>query len=293
VEPVRASAIARFLALPLVRGDADVCRPDDISACGPGSVVWLRRHDPDAIAQINRLAPALVRCDAASAADLLAACVVSPNPRLSFLRVVQECFAEPGASGIHPTAVIDPAARLSVHVAVGAYARIGPEVTIGAGTVIGSGVAIEGPVTIGASCRIKPNAVLGAPGFGFERDEEGVPVHFPHVGTIEIGDDVWIGSCSTVERATLGVTAVLHGAKIDDHVQVGHNCRIEENTLVMANVVICGGAVIGPGCWIAPNSVVKEKVHIGAGVTIGLGSVVLRDVEPGSVMAGVPARRLR
>jgi UDP-3-O-[3-hydroxymyristoyl] glucosamine N-acyltransferase len=293
VEPVRASTIARFLVLPLVRGDVEVRRPDDISACGPGSVVWLRRHDADAVAQINRQAPALVICDAASAADLLAACVVSPNPRLSFLRAVQEFFAEPGTSGIHPTAIIDAAARLSEHVAVGAYARIGPEVTIGAGTVIGSGVAIEGPVTIGSSCRIKPNAVLGAPGFGFERDESGLPVHFPHVGTIEIGDDVWIGSCSTVERATLGVTAVLHGAKIDDHVQVGHNCRIEENTLVMANVVICGGAVIGPGCWIAPNSVVKEKVHIGAGATIGLGSVVLRDVEPGSVMAGVPARRLR
>jgi UDP-3-O-[3-hydroxymyristoyl] glucosamine N-acyltransferase len=289
---VNASEIAAFLALPLVHGDGPVDRPDDLSTQGPGGMVWLRALDRQRVEDINAAQPALVICDAASAEQLRPPCIVSQNPRLSFIRALARFFAEEEESGIHPTAVVEPGARLGAHVSVGAYARIGPDVTIGDGTAIGSGVALEGRVVIGRRCRIKPNAVIGAPGFGFERDEEGVPVHFPHVGSVEIGDEVWIGSCSTVERAALGVTRILAGVKVDDLVQIGHNTTVGENTLVMANVVLCGGAVVEEGCWISPNSVIKQKVRIGRGATVGLGAVVLKDVAEGSVVAGAPARPL-
>jgi UDP-3-O-[3-hydroxymyristoyl] glucosamine N-acyltransferase len=106
-------------------------------------------------------------------------------------------------------------------------------------------------------------------------------------------DGVWLGACTTIERATLGTTRLCANVKVDDLVQIGHNTTTGANTLIMANTVICGGAFIGRDCWIAPNSVIKQKVHIGNRVTVGLGAVVIRDVPDGVVVAGVPAKPLQ
>jgi UDP-3-O-[3-hydroxymyristoyl] glucosamine N-acyltransferase len=200
--------------------------------------------------------------------------------------------AEPPPA-IHPTALIDPQAVLEQGVSVGAYSRVGPEVVLGDSCVIGSGVSLEGPVLLGARCRIKANSVIGGYGFGFEYDDDGTPLHFPHVGRIVLENDVWLGACTTVERATLGETRLCRGVKVDDLVQIGHNCCVGANTLVMANAVLCGGVVVGSRCWIAPNSVVKQKVRLGDRVTVGLGAVVLRDVASDAVVAGVPAKPLQ
>jgi len=204
--------------------------------------------------------------------------------------VVVQFFLPVEEHGIHPTASIHPEAKLGARISVGPYCCIGPMVRIGNDCVIGSGVSLEGELIIGNRCHIKANSVLGAAGFGFELDEDGKPIHFPHLGRVVIEDDVWLGACTTVERATLGTTRICSNVKIDDLVQIGHNTITGENTLIMANVVLCGGANIGRDCWIAPNSVIKQKVKIGNGVTVGLGSVVLKDVPAGIVVAGVPAK---
>ncbi|QWV91955.1 hypothetical protein KP004_12035 [Geomonas oryzisoli] len=287
-----AADIAGFLGKPLHGADVPVVKPADLKECGGGDLVWVRSLTPERIAAVVKGNPALIICDQETAPHLSGSHIVSDNPRLDFIKVLTKFFLPRKTVGIHPTALVSPDARIGSDVIVGAYTRIEGGVEIGEGCEIGSGVVIEGNVSLGKRCRIKSNSVIGAQGFGFEYDDDGSPLHFPHLGRIVIEDDVWIGACSSVEIASLGATLIRQGSKIDDLVQVGHNVTIGRNTLVMANVVICGCAVIGERCWIAPNSVVKQKVIVGDRAVVGLGSVVLKDVQDGATVAGVPSRQI-
>lgn len=287
------SDISIFLKKPLVGESLTILKPSDLADCVPGDMVWVKRYSPEQLAILKDRRPSLVICDSEVAAKTTLPNISTSNPRLDFIRVVAKFFTPEKKASIHPTAIIHPQAIIGRNVSIGAYTNIGPKVTIGDACVIGSGVSIEAEVILGRRCVIKANAVLGGQGFGFEYDENGRAIHFPHLGRIILEDDVWLGACSTVELATLGTTRISSGAKVDDLVQVGHNVTICQNTLIMANVVICGGAVVGKKCWIAPNSVIKEKVHIGNNVTVGLGAVVLKNVEDNLIVAGVPAKPLR
>ena len=285
--------MAAFLKKPLLGKSLSILQPADLSKCGPKTVVWVKNFTEERLQWLEERRPALVICDHETGQKTTVPHIVSGNPRLDFIRTLTEFFTPTPETGIHPAALIEIGASVGKNVSIGAFARIASHVSIGDHCVIGSGVVLEGDVTLGQKCIIKPNSVLGGQGFGFEYNENGEPLHFPHVGKIVIEDDVWIGSCTTIELGTLGATTLQRGCKIDDLVQIGHNVTIGPKTLVMANTVICGGVVIGEKCWIAPNSVIKEKIRIGHRVTLGLGSVVLRDIEDGLVFAGVPAKPIK
>jgi UDP-3-O-[3-hydroxymyristoyl] glucosamine N-acyltransferase len=266
----------------------------DLTECGHGDLVWVKNFTAERLAILEERQPALVICDKETGERTTVPSIISDKPRLDFINVVNRFFSRRQiTSGIHPTAIIEEGAVLGKNLSIGAYCRIGSQVSIGDDCIIHSGVAIEEKVQLGRRCVIKSNSVIGGEGFGFEYDEDGNPIHFPHYGRIEIGDHVWIGACSTVEIGALGATVICNGCKIDDLVQVGHNTIIGKNILIMANTIICGGAIIGEKCWDAPNSVVKEKIRVGNRVTIGLGSVVIRNVEDDLVVAGVPAAPLK
>lgn len=290
---IQSIEIASFLGKELFGVNEGIMRPSDLEKCGPGSVIWLRSYSPELVSWINMKRPSLLICDEMSAPNVKVSFIISQNPRLDFIRVLARYFSPVPESGIHHTAIIHSEAVIGARISIGPYSRIGPMVRIGDDCTIGSGVCLEGELVIGKGCHIKSNAVVGAPGFGFERDENGIPIHFPHLGRVELEDGVWLGACTTVERAALGTTRICSNVKVDDLVQIGHNSVTGENTLVMANVVLCGGALVGRDCWIAPNSVIKQKVRIGNRVIVGLGSVVLNDVPDGIVVAGVPAKPLK
>lgn len=214
------------------------------------------------------------------------ACILSPQPRLDFARLLSRIDERVGFAWseappqIHPSAVI------------GQHTVIGPGVRIGAHTVVGHHVVIGAETTLGARCRIKSGAVIGEAGFGFERDDTGAAVRLPHLGRVLVGDDVEIGSLTTVCRGTLGDTVLRSGAKVDDHVHIAHNVEVGEHAFVIACAEISGGARIGPRAWIAPNASVRNQLSIGADAVVGLGAVVVRSVEPGATVAGNPARAL-
>jgi len=148
-------------------------------------------------------------------------------------------------------------------------------------------------VSYGADCRIKPNAVIGEEGFGFERDEDGVPIRIPHIGRVILGDRVEVGACTVIARGTIGNTVIGDDVKLDDHVFIAHNVTIGDKTLVVAGAVLCGSVSVGSEVWIGAGALIKEGVNIGDRAFIGMGAVVLKDVEPGMVMVGNPARVLR
>lgn len=151
----------------------------------------------------------------------------------------------------------------------------------------------QGTAFVGNGVTLGQHSVIGKDGFGFERDENGVPVRIPHFGNVIIGDRVEIGACTVIARGTIGDTVIGSHVKLDAMVFVAHNVVIGDCTLVVAGAVICGSAKIGKRCWIGANATIKEGIVIGDDCLIGMGAVVLKDVPPNSVMVGNPARYLR
>jgi UDP-3-O-[3-hydroxymyristoyl] glucosamine N-acyltransferase LpxD len=214
------------------------------------------------------------------------AAIVSSRIRLDFIRALHHLRAsghwpisEPGSisanARIHPTAVVHEGAS------IGAFCEIGP------GTVVHAAVTLGERVIVGAG------TVLGHDGFGYERQADDTPLHFPHLGRLIIEDDVAIGNLCSISRGTLDDTRIGHHTRIDDQVYVAHNVTIDENVLVMSGVRLNGRVHVASGCWLGTGALVREGCAIGQGATVGMGSVAVRSVEAGRVVAGNPARTLR
>lgn len=264
-----------------------------ISELGPHKLAFIRKFSEEAVAMINSVQQGVVICSEDFKGKLSGTYILSDNPRLAFLRAMQKYFVRERAVGVSKTAVIHPSARIGAGAFIGENTYIGTDVVIGDNCNVHHGVVVTNGTRIGNNCTIKSNSVIGESGFGFEYSEFGKPEHFPHIGRVVIGHNVWIGSCSTIERAALDETRIDDDVKIDDKVQVGHNCRVGRNTLLMAGVVLCGGCTIGSNCWIAPNTTVKEKVNVRNNVYTGLASVVINDIDDNTVVVGNPAKILR
>jgi UDP-3-O-[3-hydroxymyristoyl] glucosamine N-acyltransferase len=214
------------------------------------------------------------------------------SPKLAFSRIVDHFFSElaawpwPDAAGAH-----------GGDVRVAADARFGPGVVLGAGTVVESRVEI-GPytvlahTTVGSGTRIGAHCSIGLPGFGFDRTLDGTWFRFPHVGRVEIGEGVEIGSNTCIDRGALGATVISRGVKIDNQVHVAHNVVIEPDALVIAHAMLGGSARIGIGAWVAPSVAVMNQATVGAGAVVGLGAVVVKNVAPGVTVVGNPAKVL-
>lgn len=147
-------------------------------------------------------------------------------------------------------------------------------------------------IEIGTNCKICETAKLGNDGFGFEPDENGELVFFPHFMGVKIGNNVRIGSYVCIDRGNLKDTTIEDGVKIDNLVHIAHNVRIRKNTMVVAGTVVCGSVDIGENCFIGANSVIRQHLKIGNNVTIGMGSVVTKDIPDGETWVGNPAKKL-
>ncbi len=147
-------------------------------------------------------------------------------------------------------------------------------------------------VFVSNNLKVKPGAVIGYEGFGFERHPDGTPFRIPHIGHVILGDNVEIGANTVIARGTVDDTVIGNNVKIDDCVFIAHNCRIGDNTLIVAGAVICGSVTIGKNCFIGAGCRIKEKVIIGDGATVGIGAVVIKDVQTGAIVAGMKAQPL-
>ncbi len=217
--------------------------------------------------------------------------------------------------GIHPTAIVAPAAKLGEGVSIGAYAVVGPrsrigaattimpQVTIGADVTIGthglfhSGARIGDRSTIGDRAIVHANAVIGSDGFSFAPDltspdafTAGVALMRIHsLGSVVIGDDVEIGACTTIDRATLESTRVGRGTKIDNHVHIGHNVTIGESCIVCGMVGISGSVTIGDRVRLGGGVGIGDHLRIGDQAVVAAGSGVAGNVPAGAFVSGYPA----
>ena len=219
--------------------------------------------------------------------------ISSENPRLDFQRVAMKFFTEDEFSpGIHKTAVVEKSSSIGKDVYIGPHCYIGNNVKIGDKTKILANVCIYGKTQIGSNSVILSNTTIGSEGFSFYFDADEF-FHFPHLGSVLIGDNVWIGSNCTVEKSQIDQTIIEDHVKIDDIVHVGHNSIVKKAAQITAGSVISGRAKIGKGCWIAPNSVIDAGCEIGDGCIVGTASLVMSNFPKNSVIAGSPARLLK
>lgn len=230
------------------------------------------------------------------------------DPYLAYTRALRLFHPEPEVTpAIHPTAVIDPSARIGKDVWIGAYVVIGSEVEIGdgvrvhphvviyervrigPGSIIHSGVAIREDSWLGARVRVHNNAVIGADGFGYAKDEEGGWLKIPQTGRVRIEDDVEIGACTTIDRASVGETVIGRGAKIDNLVQIGHSCTVGEDALLCAQVGLAGSSHIGRRVILAGQVGIAGHLKVGDDAVLTAKSATSHDVPPGKTLSGIPA----
>ena len=166
---------------------------------------------------------------------------------------------------------------------------IGDNVTIKSNTILYSGVKVYFECVIGSNCYINSGAVIGADGFGFSPDENGVYKKIPQIGNVILEDFVDVGAATTIDRATLGSTVIKKGVKLDNQVQVAHNVVIGENTVIAAQTGIAGSTKIGANCQIGGQVGIAGHISIGDNVRIVGQSGVTKSIKSNQTINGTPA----
>lgn len=267
-----------------------------LDALRPASLSFLSRQPSERdAAATERFAGVTLICGEAAAGALAGlpdtTLVVVANPRLAFMRAVARFFAAPRPmSGVHPSAVLDPTARIDPTASIGPFCVIGPDCVVGADCVLGPHVCLIQDVVLGNRVTIAGGTVIGADGFGYERNEAGELEKFPHIGGVVIADDVEIGSNTSIDRGTLKPTMIGARARIDNQVHVAHNVIVGEDAAIIAQAMIGGSVRIGDRAWIAPSATIMNQVQVGSDATVGLGAVVVKAVPDGTIVMGSPAQ---
>ncbi len=166
---------------------------------------------------------------------------------------------------------------------------IGDNVTIGDNCVFFAGVRIYSETVIGNNCTIHSGAIVGSDGFGFAPQDDGTYKKIPQIGNVIIENDVEIGSCTTIDRATLGATFIRNGVKLDNHIQVAHNVEIGENTVIAAQTGIAGSTKIGKHGMIGGQVGFAGHLIIGDNVKIQAQSGIAKNLGDNEVVQGSPA----
>ncbi|HEY2411146.1 MAG TPA: UDP-3-O-(3-hydroxymyristoyl)glucosamine N-acyltransferase [Pirellulaceae bacterium] len=287
------------------QGDLEICGAATLAIARPGEIT---------LADSPRLAPQLARSEA-SAVIVPASLQPTDRPYITvsdvhaaFGKVVAH-FHPPRQihfTGVSPAAYVSPTANIADDVEVHPQAFVGNDVQIGSGTVVHSGVRILDGSKIGPNCLLFPNvvlyentvlgqhviihagAVLGAYGFGYST-VDGRHKLGAQLGYVEIGDHVEIGAGTTIDRGTYGPTVIGGGTKIDNLVQIGHNCRIGRHNLICSQVGIAGSCSTGEYVVMAGQVGLADHLHIADGALLGAKCGVMTDALPGKRYLGAPA----
>jgi UDP-3-O-[3-hydroxymyristoyl] glucosamine N-acyltransferase len=236
--------------------------------------------------------------------------VVVADPMLAMGALLKEIAAKPAPpAGVHASAVVAPDAQIDATASVGPFCVVGAGSRIGARTVLTAHVAVGAGVTIGDDGVWQPQSTvrdgvsigdrvsvdcgssIGTDGFTVVVRAEGL-YQLPQIGTVIVGDDVWVGAHVTIDRATFDATRIGNGVKIDNHGHIAHNVVVGDHTLLVAYAKIAGSTTIGKHVVVAEDVGITDNIVIGDGCRIGGGSRVFKSLEPGVEVWGHPARPL-
>lgn len=230
------------------------------------------------------------------------------DPRMAFTQLLERNYQlQYEKKGVEQPSFVSPKAKLGKNVYIGAFSYVGDGVVLGDGvkvfpncfigdnTRIGDGARIHAGVKIyhqseiGARCVIHSGAVIGADGFGFVPDAEGIYEKMPQVGNVVLEEDVEVGANSTIDRATIGSTIIRKGTKLDNLVQVGHNAEIGRHNVIVAQAGIAGSTVVGDHNQIGGQVGIAGHLTVGSRVRIAAQSGIGSDIGDGRTVQGSPA----
>lgn len=287
--------------------DLEITSTAGLDIAGDGHVTFLAnpKYTPQ-VAETKASAIFLNEGIAAGRDDI--AVLRASDAYVAYTRAMRLFFPEPALKKfIHPSAVIDPTASVSedveihANVVIGARCsvaggvRIFPNVTIydgasvGADTTIHSGVSVRQNCVIGSNCIIHNNSTIGSDGFGYAKDEEKRWLKIPQTGRVVLEDDVEIGANTAIDCASVGETRIKRGAKIDNLVQIGHSCTVDEDALICSQTGLAGSSHIGKRVILTGQVGIAGHLKVGDDAVLTAKSATSHDVEPGKVMSGVPA----
>lgn len=263
--------IARHIDAAHVGSTVSISGFNSLDSASDGELAFCVYNDAEYVRKTNAGA---VLCPPTVAGVDGCAQILTDDPRTAFAIVTNEFFdSSPDEPSVHPTAAAHPEAE------IGDDTRIGPHAHVGAGVSVGSG------------CTIRAGAVIGCAGFGFGRDEDGIPHRLSHRGRVRIEDNVEIGPNTTIDRAVFEETVIGRNSKLSANVHVAHQVRIGRNTTIAYGSGFSGRVTIGDEVVIHPHVAVADGISIGDGAEVGINSTVLSDVPDGATVVGSPARK--
>lgn len=281
----------------------------DLVGAGVGQLSFAGGPKYFAAAAASAASAVLVPADADLGPDVRPALLRVANVEAAFIAACQ-LFAPPPVvlpRGVDPRACVSPEARVGKDVSIGAFAVVEAGAEIGDGTTLYPQTYVGHGAVLGPNCLLYPfavvreycrlghrvilhgGAVIGADGFGYDVDAHGVRTKIPQVGIVVLEDDVEIGANATVDRARFGETRVGKGTKIDNLVQIAHNCVIGEHSVMCAQSGMAGTCTLGKHVICAGQAGLAGHLHIGDGAVIGAQAGVPKSLPGGQVYLGAPA----
>jgi UDP-3-O-[3-hydroxymyristoyl] glucosamine N-acyltransferase len=278
-----------FLANPRYRAAA--------AASNAGALVLSPADRQALFAQSAKVEPTLIECANPYAWFALAAQLLAPRevpmPRVAEAASVALDARIDASARIDAGAVVESRASIGAGCWIGAGAYVGPGARIGTDSRLHPGARVLADCAIGARAIVHSGAVIGADGFGFA-PLDGKWIKIPQTGRVVIGDDVEIGANTTIDRGAMGDTVIEDGVKLDNQIQVGHNCRIGAHSVLAGCVGIAGSASVGRSCQIGGAAMIAGHLSIADGTLIGPGTLVSRTISaPGYYTGFFPLMRNR
>ena len=279
---MKLSKIAEILNIELNGADAEITAINSLQNAKQSELSYCDSDKNEKFLSATKAAAVLVKCGTAVPNGVRA--LECENPHLAFA-ILSAHFARPLIRSGAP-------AKIAASAQIGQSVHIGVNSTIGEDCVILSGAYIGDDVHIGSGCIIHANAVIGSDGFGYAHTKTGEHVKIYHNGNVVLQDEVEIGACTTIDRAVFGSTIVKRGSKIDNLVQIGHNCELGQNCLIVSQVGLAGSTTLGRNVVMGGQSGSGGHVSVGDFTQIAARGGISKDLTGGKNYAGHPIMEL-
>lgn len=263
---------------------SDIRSPEEADS---KDLAWCSPKKEDREDLIRSTKAAVVICDDKLPEGLAAekTLIKTEDPRKTFMEIVNGLKAREQTYGVHPTAVIHPEAEIHDQVYIGPFSYVGKS-KIDRGTVIHGHVYIYDHVEMGENIVVEAGCIIGADGYGYQKNHDGDWERFPHLGGVIIHDDVEISSNATIDRGSLGNTIVGENTKISKASHLSHNVITGKRCIIAGGAMVSGSVTMGDNVWIGPNATILQKLTINEDVTVSIGAVVTKNIEKGFTAVG-------